>query len=457
MLRLKARGQRDLVTVVGHAALISAGEFVQAAGTWTNDRDARPAVPGLVPEGDPADDAGGHREVPRLRHDPRHRPGLCQAAGAGLRRGRVRRHRAGARSACARSSGIGPKRAERIVAGWAEQKVVREIMLFLHAHGVGTSRAVRIYKTYGAEAVAVISENPYRLARDIRGIGFRTADQIAAKLGIAKDAMIRVRAGVSLRPRRGHGRGPLRPARGRACRRSGAELHRGAGRADRRRRWRSSCRTAPWWPTRSRTALHLPGGPLPGRAGHRRAAADARCAARRPGRRSTSTRPSRGWRRGPASPCAESQREALRLAADEQGPGDHRRPGRRQDDAGQLDPEGAGGQERQGRPLRADGPRRQAPDRDAPASRRRPSTACWRPTRRTAASSATRTNPLDCDLLVVDETSHGRRAADAGAAPRPAGPAPRCCSSATSTSCPRSAPARSSPTSSARAPCRSCG
>ena len=93
--------------------------------------------------------------------------------------------------------GIGPKRAERIAAGWAEQKVVREIMLFLHAHGVGTSRAVRIYKTYGSEAVAVISENPYRLARDIRGIGFKTADQIAAKVGIAKDAMVRVRAGVS--------------------------------------------------------------------------------------------------------------------------------------------------------------------------------------------------------------------------------------------------------------------
>ena len=70
-------------------------------------------------------------------------------------------------------------------------------MLFLHSNGVGTSRAVRIYKTYGADAVQLISENPYRLARDIRGIGFRTADQIAAKLGIEKTAMIRVRAGIS--------------------------------------------------------------------------------------------------------------------------------------------------------------------------------------------------------------------------------------------------------------------
>src|SRR5689334_12471787 len=94
-------------------------------------------------------------------------------------------------------TGIGPKRAERITAGWADQKVIREIMLFLHSNGVGTSRAVRIYKTYGVDAVRLISENPYRLARDIRGIGFRTADQIAAKLGIEKTAMIRVRAGVS--------------------------------------------------------------------------------------------------------------------------------------------------------------------------------------------------------------------------------------------------------------------
>jgi exodeoxyribonuclease V alpha subunit len=94
-------------------------------------------------------------------------------------------------------AGIGERRAARIVAGWAEQKAVREIMLFLHAHGVGSARAVRIYKTSGADAVQVMSENPYRLARDIRGIGFRTADQIAAKLGIEKTASIRLRAGVS--------------------------------------------------------------------------------------------------------------------------------------------------------------------------------------------------------------------------------------------------------------------
>jgi exodeoxyribonuclease V alpha subunit len=69
--------------------------------------------------------------------------------------------------------GIGPVRAQWIVAAWAEQKVVREIMVFLHSHGLGTATAVRIFKTYGADAVQVMSENPYRLARDIRGIGIR--------------------------------------------------------------------------------------------------------------------------------------------------------------------------------------------------------------------------------------------------------------------------------------------
>jgi exodeoxyribonuclease V alpha subunit len=93
--------------------------------------------------------------------------------------------------------GIGPVRAKGIITAWAEQKVVREIMVFLHSHGVGTARAVRIFKTYGTDAIQIMTENPYRLARDIRGIGFKTADAIAMKLGIEKTAMIRVRAGIS--------------------------------------------------------------------------------------------------------------------------------------------------------------------------------------------------------------------------------------------------------------------
>ncbi len=196
VLRLKARGQRDLITVIGHAAMISAGEWVQAAGTWTNDR-----THGLQFR------ASFLKATPPTTLD-----GIERYLGSGMIRGIGPAYAKRLVKSFGETvfevieadpdrlrevEGIGPVRAERIAAGWAEQKVVREIMLFLHAHGVGTSRAVRIYKTYGAEAVAIISENPYRLARDIRGIGFKTADQIAAKVGIARDAMVRVRAGVS--------------------------------------------------------------------------------------------------------------------------------------------------------------------------------------------------------------------------------------------------------------------
>jgi exodeoxyribonuclease V alpha subunit len=93
--------------------------------------------------------------------------------------------------------GIGEKRARKITAGWADQKVIRDIMVFLHAHGVSTSRAVRIFKTYGQDAIAVVRDNPYRLARDIRGIGFLSADTIAQKIGIALDSPLRAQAGVS--------------------------------------------------------------------------------------------------------------------------------------------------------------------------------------------------------------------------------------------------------------------
>ncbi|MBS1062970.1 ATP-dependent RecD-like DNA helicase [Gluconobacter wancherniae] len=196
VLRVKVRGQRDLVTVVGHAAMISAGEFVQMSGRWFNDHthglqfkaEFLKASPPTTVEGiERYLGSGMIRGI-----GPVYAKKLVKAFGEAVfdlieqEPGRLRE-----------VTGIGPKRAERIVAGWADQKVIREIMLFLHSNGVGTSRAVRIFKTYGQDAVQLISENPYRLAKDIRGIGFRTADQIARKMGIAPDAMIRVRAGIS--------------------------------------------------------------------------------------------------------------------------------------------------------------------------------------------------------------------------------------------------------------------
>ena len=94
-------------------------------------------------------------------------------------------------------AGIGLHRAGMIIKGWQDQKAIREIMLFLYQHSISTARAVRIYKTYGGDAIRVISEDPYCLARDIRGIGFKSADQIAQKVGIARDSPLRARAGIA--------------------------------------------------------------------------------------------------------------------------------------------------------------------------------------------------------------------------------------------------------------------
>src|ERR1041385_7160496 len=193
VLRVKARGHRDVVTVVGHAAAIAPGEWITASGEWVNDRTH-----------------GQQFKARFLRTShPTSADGIEKYLSSGMIRGvgpvyaKKLVHAFGEKVIEATPDrlrevdGIGPVRAASILAAWAEQKIVREIMVFLHAHGVGTARAVRIFKTYGADAIQVMSENPYRLARDIRGIGFKTADAIAMRLGIDKAAMIRVRAGIS--------------------------------------------------------------------------------------------------------------------------------------------------------------------------------------------------------------------------------------------------------------------
>lgn len=93
--------------------------------------------------------------------------------------------------------GIGPKRIKKITSGWTDQRIIREIMVFLHGHGVSTSKSVRIYKKYGKDAVKIVKEDPYRLAKDIRGISFKSADTIAQNIGIEPSSPIRARAGVS--------------------------------------------------------------------------------------------------------------------------------------------------------------------------------------------------------------------------------------------------------------------
>ena len=195
VLRVKVRGHRDLETVVGTAPAITPGEYVECEGWWVTDRTH-----------------GLQFKTTHLRVvPPTTLEGIEKYLGSGMVKGigpHFARKLVGAfgeevfdvieqtPDRLIELEGIGAKRKQRVIDAWAEQKVIREIMVFLHSHGIGTARAVRIYKTYGSEAVARVRENPYLLALDVRGIGFKTADALAQRLGIPRDAVIRAQAGV---------------------------------------------------------------------------------------------------------------------------------------------------------------------------------------------------------------------------------------------------------------------
>lgn len=195
VLRVKVKGRRELVTIVGNSPSINPGEWVTAEGVWVYDREH-----------------GLQMKSTRMSVTaPTSVEGIERYLGSGMIKG-IGPHYAkklvakfgeevleiieNESARIEEIEGIGPQRRRRIKEAWREQRVVREIMVFLHSHGVSSSRAARIHKAYGEEAVATVTANPYQLARDIPGIGFVTADKIATQLGFAPDSLLRIAAGI---------------------------------------------------------------------------------------------------------------------------------------------------------------------------------------------------------------------------------------------------------------------
>src|SRR5262245_17107313 len=195
VLRVNVKGKRGPVTVVGRTPRAIAGESLEATGTWKQD-----------PEHGEQFHADSLRMTP-----PNSLEGIEKYLSSGLVKG-IGKHYAkrivevfGARtlqvidespSFLKEVKGIGARRIQQIRESWREQKAVRDIMVFLQGHGVGVERAVRIWKTYGDKALDLVRDNPYRLANDIWGIGFQTADNLAQRIGIDRQSPHRAQAAL---------------------------------------------------------------------------------------------------------------------------------------------------------------------------------------------------------------------------------------------------------------------
>ncbi len=193
--RLDVPGRRDLATIVGNLPSLTPGETLRLQGTWTHHKKY-----------------GDQFQVERYESvAPATLTAIQRYLGSGLIKGIgpvfarrlvdafgvetlrvIEEDPARLRTV----EGIGPLRVQHITTAWEEQKDIREVMLFLQGHGVSSAYAVKIFKTYGQAAIATVKANPYRLAQDIYGIGFKTADRIAQNLGIPSDSPLRAQAGI---------------------------------------------------------------------------------------------------------------------------------------------------------------------------------------------------------------------------------------------------------------------
>jgi exodeoxyribonuclease V alpha subunit len=196
VIRLNVEGRSDLVTVVGNLPEVQPGESLRLEGRWTTHAQygrqfqaewCEQVLPATV-EGIRAYLGSGMIKGV----GPVTAKRIVQRFGVDTLRvldeepDRLRE-----------ALGVGPKRARSVAEAWEEQKHIRQVMMFLQSHGVSTNLAVKVYKTYGDDSLQVVQQDPYRLARDIWGVGFKTADKVARDLGLPHDAPSRVQAGVA--------------------------------------------------------------------------------------------------------------------------------------------------------------------------------------------------------------------------------------------------------------------
>lgn len=195
VIKIKSKEYPELITAVGSLAAVNIGAVVRLYGEWRLDskygkqflvQDYRESIPATVSGIEKYLGSGlikgiGPKYAQRIvRHFREDTIRVIEEEPDGL----------------IKIEGIGKKRVEMIKTAWQEQKEIKNVMLFLQSHGVSTAYAVKIYKTYGNESIAIVKENPFRLADEIWGIGFRTADRIAQKMGYDPKSYERSRAGI---------------------------------------------------------------------------------------------------------------------------------------------------------------------------------------------------------------------------------------------------------------------
>lgn len=195
VLRVRVEGHRRTATVLANMPTVSAGEWLQAEGKWIEDSKYGPQFQAsTVSTSEPSSEEGIERYLSS---------GMIHGIGDVYAQKLVAFFGTDVLDVIEKEPkrllevpGIGNKRSSMIVEAWEAQRAVRSIMLFLHSHGVGSALAARVYKTYGDKAVQIISDNPYRLIEDIKGVGFQSADTIAGRLGIEQNSDDRIRAGL---------------------------------------------------------------------------------------------------------------------------------------------------------------------------------------------------------------------------------------------------------------------